>query len=113
MAKLTEEQYGMFIDYVHKKLEFNTDCRFCNRSKIDKDNKELRLRDLFFFKFKRMSDGLYDPNSTLFTCNFSAPHFEDYFIIRICKNCGHREYFDFEVLLGKTYKEMLKEVKSW
>ena len=106
MTNLTEEQYKKFHGYIHDLLEYNTDCPFCDQGG-NKNNPNYKSRHLFDIEFA----GEFPIAQALF--NFGLVNTHQKYILRICKFCGHIERFDFEMFVGKSFGDMVKEIKFW
>ena len=98
------------MDFINQKLDYNIECGYCDQGINGKDKQKLKSKGLFYLEFNTE----FKPycSRDLFSKGIIASGSNDY-ILRICRNCGHQERFDFELLTGKTLKEMKKEIKSW
>ena len=112
MAQINNEQYQKLIDHVHNLFEYNTNCEFCDQGGL-KEKSEAKSKQLFDVDFR--FDYSRRTGQPLFSGSFlfgSQPEKEMY-ILRVCRYCGHIEKFDFEMFVGKSFKDMIKEVKTW
>ena len=111
MFGINDRQFGMFLDSIHQKLGYNIECGFCDQGITDDYELDtMHSQDLFGLEFQCLP--YYGGIFLLFSGKFT-PLPDDEYIIRICKHCGHREYFDFKKLAGESYRKMKKEIISW